>query len=71
MDNIKTTHTPGPWSANGEPGTDVFFVSSDNETFIAEITTEDLEEREANARLIAAAPDQNDVLCKIVARLDR
>lgn len=71
-------HTPGPWEivdhneieeGNHSLRTGLFVVGSDRAQ-IAEV----LGERELaipDARLIAAAPDQNAILCKIIERLDR
>jgi hypothetical protein len=74
----KVTHTPGPWTlgrfgsivggpfikyANGEAQSQLASATVGNE-----ITPE---EREANARLIAAAPDLLLMLERITARMNR
>lgn len=61
---IQAKHTPGPWKGYRDPH-DVeagahnpdIYVSADNWGDIATIGGGPLETREANARLIAAAPD--------------
>ena len=49
-----TQHTPGPWSiAEGEPD---WAIVTEN-VLVASVHGEDTENQEANARLIAAAPE--------------
>ena len=75
----KTGHTPGPWEFN-DLATIGTTTGAERETFVAVISVEQKQtrlllpsnsQRVANARLIAAAPDQNAILRKIVERLDR
>jgi hypothetical protein len=65
MSEIK--HTPGPWFFSGKnPDCEVRYVSlCIDEPFMAEIATlyhGEGEEQEANARLIAAAPEMLEAL---------
>ncbi len=67
MSAATVTHTPGPWKAQRAEGwrnTDIFACDKD-ETYICAIN-EDNDERAANARLIAAAPELLEALLKIV-----
>ena len=69
MNNGTQKHTPGPWTAKQDTanGNDRFIISGRNGAFghwqgwaADGVTTE--EEDEANARLIAAAPDLLNML---------
>lgn len=59
----KTTHTPGPWTVHGDNKT--LIGCDDRKMMLAEVLWEHvctewgrpIEEAQANARLIAAAPD--------------
>lgn len=54
----RKTHTPGPWRWNHFPDNESYLEDSHSASVIeGSIVTADNEEREANARLIAAAPD--------------
>ncbi len=69
-----TKHTPGPWVVRGQ-GTPLLCVTDHDSAYIVDRFTlpsfRPDEEREANARLIAAAPDLL-VACKMAAeRLHR
>jgi hypothetical protein len=57
---MTTQHTPGPWEQNGR------YIESNGMT-ICEMFGENLDEREASARLIAAAPELLDALKRIEA----
>jgi hypothetical protein len=69
----ESKYTPGPWIASG----DSKYIDSDD-GWIAEVNSwptspvkqvpEGSEKHQANARLIAAAPDLLDALLEIVAR---
>ena len=71
------THTPGPWtvnSAGNAPGHyDIKHVSDDWQPGIADVWASkvgpgrSLDEAEANARLIAAAPDMKELLLEWIA----
>lgn len=51
-------HTPGPWEVRLSSGSDGRFISIIGETWpLAHVYTNEIVECEANARLIAAAPD--------------
>jgi hypothetical protein len=61
------THTPGPWQIEDcTPGesTGLRFEVGTKDSVIAR-TTDGWKEANANARLIAAAPEAYDLLCKI------
>lgn len=63
------THTPGPWSLDSSGCR----VSGQAKTrgLVAHVYYKDtLEEREANARLIAAAPEILHMLALVLGRLD-
>jgi len=68
----KAKHTPGPWWADfdGEntfDGVEIQQVGRLHYVPVANVPVDytDREEREANARLIAAAPDMYEALCKL------
>jgi len=64
MKTPNTTHTPGPWTFNGD------HVVAGTHTVLADPFASDAlfgGEGEANARLIAAAPDLLAALVKLVA----
>ena len=67
-------HTPAPWRTEGKQDENgELFIRSENGVFICEIMGESFdefaeEEREANAQLIAAAPDLLDALKDLVER---
>ena len=54
-------HTPGPWALSRSPMAATFVMSG--ETWLAEVSR--IEEGEANARLIAAAPEMWAILRRI------
>jgi hypothetical protein len=61
---METKHTPGPWSVAIGDGC---FVVETNDAFIRfVIHGSNQEGDEANARLIAAAPDLLDALCMVL-----
>lgn len=52
------THTPGPWGIfDGDHETDVYVYAVDRDAMVAQVRGDDGLNYEANARLIAAAPD--------------
>lgn len=64
---MKRTYTQGPWKVGKErnPMGEVRIVPANNENFTIALTREDYigsEMRDANARLIAAAPDLLEAL---------
>jgi hypothetical protein len=70
-------HTPGPWQARNDYGWDTIIGNVDGPddgeytyTGIAEVITEDPGEAQANARLIAAAPELLEALQRCTARLE-
>jgi len=77
-------HTPGPWafSSDDKLGDKRFYIAqadgapytpsySDVATLIAEtVSLERVATQEANARLIAAAPDLLEALCALVLNID-
>lgn len=64
---MKTSHTPGPWSV--VPGTNCFHVKAPD-WYVAK-TGNDTPEAQANARLIAAAPELLEMLQAVVGLLER
>jgi hypothetical protein len=75
---MTTTHTPGPWQAtpNIEYGSygPTWTIRFDKQKVVAGISGAGLhcgrEQAEANARLIAAAPDLLDLLETAIARVE-
>ena len=69
-------HTPGPWSVERRSAEDVRIVDGNPNTTIATLGNwlpEFRAERDANASLIAAAPDMVEALedaCRVLAQLD-
>ena len=57
----KTEHTPGPWKAQDESNYSAPIIEGDGRP-VAEVYGDGLEQRKANARLIAAAPDLLEAL---------
>ena len=56
-------HTPGPWEV-GASGTDIYYpITPDSWVYVASASTRGAGDNdEANAKLIAAAPDMADAL---------
>ena len=68
----KLKHTPAPWQLSTIDGEDCLMVGGgdDGSMIVADIRTDDPHDVvEANARLIAAAPDLLDALMHVVALL--
>ncbi len=63
-----SAHTPGPWVANLTPDGDKIAICGDG--LVVARTTGVTEEKQANARLIAAAPDLLQVLQDMLANHD-
>jgi hypothetical protein len=61
---MKTKHTKGNWNG-GKPNKDVFYVLSDNEKHICMLPANE-ENAEANAKLIAAAPEMLEALKYVI-----
>ncbi|MDX9747441.1 MAG: hypothetical protein RBT57_02970 [Paludibacter sp.] len=63
---MKTTHTPGPWKTNySERYPEYDFVTGKNGEIICQFfskSEEDYSNKEANAKLIAAAPELLEAL---------
>lgn len=63
-------HTPGPWSLNPNNSTEVFFGPADSGRDTIDgadvYWCEDFERAEANARLIAAAPELLTTLSRLL-----
>jgi hypothetical protein len=61
VNDMTTKHTPGPWQVKPAAGGNLFICSSSRKPSIAGVALTaigiDREESEANAKLIAAAPD--------------
>jgi len=63
MNTETTTHTPGPWHGRNNPDFRSREVFDPNGWRVADCrTTKNYEEEEANARLIAAAPELLEAL---------
>lgn len=74
MTNDTQQHTPGPWYCadlmhDGRSVVVIQSASINEDNYVGEVDVEDAQ-GEANARLIAAAPDLLDALEAIRARLD-
>lgn len=54
---METKHTPGPWAASKIETEDRWPIIAENNGLIAYVTGQNEQGDEANARLIAAAPD--------------
>lgn len=67
MSNMKTEHTPGPWKI-GKPNQDTFYVLTESE-HIGMLPTKE-RNSEANAKLIAAAPEMLEALNRCVSCLE-
>ena len=69
-------HTPGPWTASEGSPSDLWHVDMPDRQFSITVARGDedwdmsVEEVQANARLIAAAPDLLDALQALVAAFD-
>lgn len=65
MPNPRSKHTPGPWRTDGDANNFLYVVSAgdDRGKIIAEIEGPwSLSENEANASLVAAAPEMNEAV---------
>jgi hypothetical protein len=62
---LNTQHTPGPWKVHTE-GKKTGILTSDNVDHVA--TVHNLYRQEANARLIAAAPELLEALAVFLAQ---
>lgn len=67
---MTTKYTPGPWEY-GKTADEIYFVSSKNDYLCFLFAGEQEEQEEANARLIAAAPELLQVAEKALEVLDR
>lgn len=63
----ETKHTPGDWKA-GERDSGVTFIFDDDDKALHQVGGRTLEQIEANAKLIAAAPEMLEV-CKEALRM--
>lgn len=65
-----TKHTPGPWEAEVRTPIGITYVwQGGTENAIAKVYAGVIEDAEANARLIAAAPELLDALQSLLARV--
>jgi hypothetical protein len=64
----KPTHTPGPWHSN-EPGNESVRDADEHPICIVECDYHTTDEQDANARLIAAAPDLLKQLKALVVQI--
>ena len=72
MSETQVTHTPGPWAIEDcTPGesTGLRFAINSKDNVIAR-TTDGWKEAQANARLIAAAPEMHEVLSELLDALE-
>ena len=72
MSETQVTHTPGPWAIEDcTPGesTGLRFAINSKDNVIAR-TTDGWKEAQANARLIAAAPELHEVLSELLETLE-
>lgn len=60
-------HTPGPWFYQERSDAYTHIVRGDGNRFITQLAQDTSGEAEANARLIAAAPELLDVVKRIAA----
>ena len=66
-------HTPGPWEEGIDLGTNdsgTIYHSATGDVIVDTVSGKSKEEAEANAKLIAAAPDLFDALGQLLDRLD-
>ena len=70
---MNTKHTPGPWRVqrqNPSPTTGEWMISGANPGYLAEVRDCGSGDVQANARLIAAAPDLLDALKDALCALE-
>lgn len=67
-----TKHTPAPWNVNGgmRQGIKTVYAASGSVAEMTDSKAHSNEEQEANARLIAAAPELLEALNKLVRRAE-
>ena len=65
-----TQHTPGPWEKFFYKGHETWMVRGGKGLTLAELANHETEDSEANARLIAAAPDLLEACQSLVAAYD-
>lgn len=70
---METKYTPGPWHRNIAPAAKYPIIFAGRNTHVAQVKTQGLSEaeQEANADLIAAAPDLAEALRAIHTMLDK
>lgn len=72
--SIETRHTPALWELVGEPQTEIWGLAPNKRDLLpvanAGIPCRSFEEQQANARLIAAAPELLEALQVAVERLE-
>lgn len=66
---MKTEHTPGPWKVREDYAGAQSVVSAD--AFLARVGPPNTEQAEANARLIAAAPELLEALQGLLAAVEQ
>jgi hypothetical protein len=69
---METKYTPGPWHRNIAPAAKYPIIFAGRNTHVAQVKTQGLSEaeQEANADLIAAAPDLADALLTMYRESD-
>jgi hypothetical protein len=70
---MKTAHTPGPWIVESVENKGQSTIVDNNDHLVAEVYSDSCNqlEEDANARLIAAAPDMLNVLKRVKIIWDR
>jgi hypothetical protein len=69
---MTTKHTPAPWEIKGSLKDGDFWINGESHNYDTVIVANpDFIVSEANAKLIAAAPDLLEALIEIIARYDR
>jgi hypothetical protein len=71
MNETKNKHTPGPWIVGGVTANGGVVIMNDNTRPVAVVETcDDLEKRDVDATLIAAAPELLEALETAIADWD-
>ena len=63
-------HTPGPWTVFKSPVRKALLIHAKDDLLVADLGDDETGTQEANARLIAAAPDLLAALSELVAEWD-
>ena len=69
MRGMENKHTPGPWRVEWSDDSGMYYIRADRCTVADAIVvgTYDMDEEDANAALIAAAPDLLEALGQLIA----